>query len=199
AFSHREDTEQWAQLQAAGCKAILYSGVSSEGLSAVLSSILSERRVLLDKQPHEAKPERHVAASAKPAPDLPNLADFASDNPSMQAFLDIVHRVVDADTTLLIQGETGVGKERLARAIHNASPREQAPFVAINCGGLPETLLESELFGHEKGAFTGAIHTRRGCFELAHKGTLFLDEIGEMSSHFQVKLLRVLEERKVRR
>ncbi len=128
----------------------------------------------------------------------PKLADFLSRSPRMQEFLDIVERVKTSDTTLLISGETGVGKERLARAIHAESRRGAKPFVSVNCGALPDSLLESELFGHTKGSFTGAQADRPGRFEMAQGGTIFLDEIGEMPKHMQVRLLTVLQRREVR-
>lgn len=109
--------------------------------------------------------------------------------------LDFVRKVADSDSTVMIQGESGTGKELVARMLHFNSLRRDRPLVPVNCGAIPETLLESELFGHEKGAFTGATHTRMGRFELANGGTIFLDEIGEMSLPLQVKLLRVLQER----
>ncbi len=113
--------------------------------------------------------------------------------------LDFVSKVADHDSTVLIQGESGTGKELVARMLHFNSIRKDRPFVPVNCGAIPENLLESELFGHEKGAFTGAAHTRIGRFELAHGGTIFLDEIGELSLGLQVKLLRVLQERSFER
>src|SRR5688572_20708674 len=107
----------------------------------------------------------------------------------------LIQQVSPYDSTVLILGESGTGKEIAARAIHAASPRRLRPFVAVNCGAIPAELLESELFGHEKGSFTGAISARKGRFEIAEGGTLFLDEIGDMSLPMQVKLLRVLQER----
>jgi two-component system, NtrC family, response regulator PilR len=116
----------------------------------------------------------------------------------MQAVYQMIDTVAQVQSTVLITGESGTGKELVARAIHNLSPRAAKPFVSINCGAFTETLLESELFGYVRGAFTGASANRKGLFEAAHQGTIFLDEIGEMSPAMQVKLLRVLQERKVR-
>jgi two-component system NtrC family response regulator len=118
---------------------------------------------------------------------------------SMQDIFRFVERVALSDISVLICGESGTGKELVARAIHRQSPRKNNPFVVVNCGAIPENLLESELFGHEKGAFTGAYAQKKGKFELAHTGTLFLDEIGELVPTLQVKLLRFLQDRKIER
>ncbi|MEY4616431.1 MAG: hypothetical protein RJB66_1391 [Pseudomonadota bacterium] len=128
---------------------------------------------------------------------LPRLNNSAiiGESQEIQHVLDLVNRVADSDATILIQGESGTGKELIARAIHQMSPRRTSPFIAINCGAIPSELLESELFGHMKGAFTGAISNRVGRFEMADGGILFLDEIGDMSPSLQVKILRALQER----
>jgi two-component system NtrC family response regulator len=121
------------------------------------------------------------------------------DSGQMLEVVSLVRRVAPSEATVLIQGESGTGKELIAKAIHYASPRAPRPLIRVNCAALPETLLESELFGHEKGAFTGAVALRKGRFELAHGGTLFLDEIGDLPLHLQAKLLRVLQEREFER
>lgn len=124
-----------------------------------------------------------------------NFSQIIGSSNEIQSVLKLVERVADSDSTVLITGESGTGKELIARAIHYNSPRKSGPFVAINCGAIPSELLESELFGHIKGAFTGAISNRIGRFEMADEGTLFLDEIGDLSPSMQVKILRALQER----
>jgi DNA-binding NtrC family response regulator len=127
------------------------------------------------------------------------LGDLVGNSPAMQQIFSLIRQVAPTSAPVLIRGESGTGKELVAREIHRYSPRCDGPFVAINAAALPETLVESELFGHEKGAFTGAMERSAGCFEQAHGGTLFLDEIGEMPQSTQPKLLRVLEDLRVRR
>ncbi|MBT8123123.1 MAG: sigma 54-interacting transcriptional regulator, partial [Gammaproteobacteria bacterium] len=124
--------------------------------------------------------------------------DIVTRSPLMENLLTQARLIADSDTSVLIQGQSGTGKEVLAQAIHNASPRAQRPFVALNCSAIPESLFESELFGHKKGAFTGATRDHPGMFRAADGGTLFLDEIGDMPLSFQVKLLRALQEREIR-
>jgi len=127
------------------------------------------------------------------------LDSIVAESPQMAEVLEMVARVAPTETTVLIMGESGTGKELIARAIHSNSPRARGPFIPVNCAAIPENLLESELFGHVKGAFTGAIRDRVGKFEAADGGTIFLDEIGEMRPDLQVKILRVLEERSLER
>lgn len=182
-LSEKEDPEGRAHLLAAGCEAMLNSTLPTQTLCETLVTILDRIRM---KKVEDFAQRRATTPS--------RLSDFVSNSTTMQAFMHVVYRVVGSDAPLLILGETGAGKERLARAIHAESPRSAGPFIAVNCGALPESLLESELFGHKEGAFTGATRSRRGCFELAHRGTIFLDEISEMPVHLQVKLLRVLQE-----
>ncbi|MDI6748538.1 MAG: sigma-54 factor interaction domain-containing protein, partial [Rhodocyclaceae bacterium] len=129
----------------------------------------------------------------------PEFNDIIHRSEVMQRVIINARRIAPRSIPVLIEGESGTGKELFARAIHAASPRKGKPFVAINCGAIPSELVESELFGHEKGAFTGATATRIGHFEAAHTGTLFLDEIGELPKSMQVKLLRALQEGEVKR
>ena len=135
----------------------------------------------------------------RPMPICGALGELVGTSPAMQGIFSTIRQVAPTSAPVLICGETGTGKELVAREIHKFSPRGDGPFVAINAAALPESLIESELFGHEKGAFTGALERRAGCFEQAHGGTLFLDEIGEMPVSAQPKLLRVLEDLRVRR
>jgi len=126
-------------------------------------------------------------------------ANIIGESRKMKAVYALIKKVCDTDTTVLIQGESGTGKELIAQALHHEGARRNGPFIPVNCGAIPGELLESELFGHEKGAFTHAVQTRIGRFELADGGTVFLDEISEMSPMLQVKILRVLQERQFER
>jgi transcriptional regulator with GAF, ATPase, and Fis domain len=181
-----DDPRAHAALLAAGCVAVLWGGLSDVGLAEALAALFERRRNdslsrMLAARPNRAEAEPMISASA-----------------AMQLLLATVRRVAVADTPVLLLGETGVGKERIAQLLHAWSPRSRGPFVAVNCAAIPAELFESELFGHERGAFTGAARARRGHFELAHAGTLFLDEIGEVPLALQAKLLRVLQDRRIR-
>ncbi len=162
-------------------------------IDATSLKVVLERASFL--QGLEAESEKHL----KTQESNTRFEDILGNTPAMREIFAVVTRVSKTDATVLVQGESGTGKELLARAVHSRSPRRNKPFVAINCGAIPETLLESELFGHEKGAYTGAHVQRKGKLEVAEGGTLFLDEIGEMSVPLQVKLLRFLQERQIER
>ena len=138
-------------------------------------------------------------SSERPYESLKVQRRFLERSQGIQSVRELITRVAGTSSTVLITGETGTGKELVARAIHRNSPRAQRPFIAINCAAVTETLLESELFGHERGAFTGADKSRGGLFEAAHEGTLFLDEVAEMSPAAQAKLLRVLANGEIQR
>jgi len=142
---------------------------------------------------------KNMQSSRKAVRDQYRLEQLVGTSEPIRRVLEFVSKVADCDSTVLIQGESGTGKELVARMLHFNSVRKDRPLVPVNCGAIPENLLESELFGHEKGAFTGAAHTRMGRFEMANGGTIFLDEIGELSLGLQVKLLRVLQERSFER
>jgi len=144
-------------------------------------------------------PKRSQRSVRAKAVGRPSTTHLIAESPKMKEVLRMVQQVADSRTTILITGESGTGKEVIAKTIHELSSRAENPFVAVSCAALPETLLESELFGYERGAFTGADSSRRGRFEVAHTGTLFLDEIGEIPVSIQVKLLRVLQERQIER
>ncbi|HEV8662832.1 MAG TPA: sigma-54 dependent transcriptional regulator [Candidatus Methylomirabilis sp.] len=154
----------------------------TEELALLVRKAAEKRRLLRENRLLRARAERTEA--------FPHIV---TQDPSMRAVLQMLVKIAPTDSAVLIQGESGTGKELVANAIHQQSGRKEGPFVVINCGALQETVLESELFGHEKGAFTGAVAAKPGLFELADGGTLFLDEIGEVSSAMQVRLLRVIE------
>ncbi|HKM91638.1 MAG TPA: sigma-54 dependent transcriptional regulator [Candidatus Acidoferrales bacterium] len=156
-------------------------------------------RALLDRALGRVRDRRQVAALTRELRVAGRLGELVGGSKAMREVIQAVDQAAPSSASVLITGETGAGKEVVARALHRLSPRAHGPFVAINCSAIPESLMESEIFGHEKGAFTGAAERRLGCFELADGGTLLLDEIGEMPHATQAKLLRVLEDRKVRR
>jgi len=160
---------------------------------------VSLQRVLQTLQITEHKLRARRRALVHAAPDIDEPFGIIAKSPAMARVVELARRVAKVDATVLITGESGSGKERIARLLHAESSRASGPFIAINCGAVSETLIESELFGHMRGAFTGAVADRAGLFEAAHGGTLLLDEVGEISQAMQVKLLRVLQEREIRR
>lgn len=176
-------TERAAYI-AMGCDAVININISPSQIAEAILGLIENR---VEYQSEHLK-EQFLENG-------PSLNDFVSSSPAMKTFMQVVQKVVKSDSSLLITGETGVGKERMARAIHAESLRSEGPFIPVNCAALPENLLESEIFGHEQGAFTGATRDRRGAFEIAHQGTIFLDEIGDMPLQLQVKILRVLQDK----
>ncbi len=156
-------------------------------------------RTTLSNATHKRETERQLEVTRRKLRDTGVMGPLVGSSRRMRDIYALVDQVAPSNVSVLITGESGTGKELVARALHELSPRKPKPFVAVNCAAIPETLIESEIFGHEKGAFTGALERRAGCFELAEEGTLLLDEIGEMPVATQAKLLRVLEDRKLRR
>jgi DNA-binding NtrC family response regulator len=156
-------------------------------------------RIVLERALEKKETMREVQLLRRRVAALAPGTDMIGSGPAMAKVFDLVKKVAPSNASVVISGESGTGKEIVARAVHNLSPRKEKPFVALNCSAIPATLIESELFGYERGAFTGAEQRRLGNFELAHNGTLFLDEIGELPLELQAKFLRVLEERKFRR
>ncbi len=160
---------------------------------------MQKLRIVLERAVEFGQAQRENEALRRQLRDRGAFGELIGSSRSMRQIYALIEQVAPSSASVLITGESGTGKELVARTIHNLSPRKTGQFVAINCSAIPETLMESELFGHEKGAFTGAATLRRGCFELANNGTLLLDEIAEMPTLLQAKLLRVLEERTLRR
>src|SRR5271163_3731890 len=156
-------------------------------------------RLLLERAASQGKLAEHAERLERQLSNRGVLGEMVGASGKMQDVFALIQQVAPSRAAVLISGESGTGKELAARAIHLLSPRRAGPFVAINCAAMPDTLMESELFGHEKGAFTGAVERRAGCFELAQNGTVLLDEIGDMPVGTQAKLLRVLEDGRVRR
>jgi DNA-binding NtrC family response regulator len=161
---------------------------------------LRELKAILRRAYEFAAMKRELSGKRQPSPAVSGEQALTCDaligsSAPLRVVYDLIHRVAALNASVLVTGESGTGKELIARAIHNIGPRKNQPFVAVSCGAIPETLIESELFGHEKGAFTGSTGTRNGYFEQAGGGTLFLDEIGELSPQTQVKLLRVLQQK----
>ncbi|MFQ5781107.1 MAG: sigma-54-dependent transcriptional regulator, partial [Nitrospiria bacterium] len=160
---------------------------------------VDEVKLIIKNVLERKKLQRENAQLRRELKGQSNFTQIIGKSEKMKQVLDLVRKVADSKSNVLIYGESGTGKELIARAIHYNSGRHHFPFVPVNCSALPEALLESELFGHMKGAFTGAIGNKEGLFEIAHEGSIFLDEIGETSLSIQVKLLRVIQEKEFRR
>jgi Nif-specific regulatory protein len=170
-----------------------------DALSGSLAVALENARLYAAARSDAARLEREVSALRRERRRRERFTEIVGNGPAMERVFALMETAAESTITVLLQGETGVGKEVVARAIHRHGPRREGAFITVNCGALPETLLESELFGYRRGAFTGATEDRPGLFEAAHGGTLFLDEIGETTPATQVKLLRALQEGEIRR
>lgn len=168
-------------------------------LTIIASMIAQAVRLRRQVQEEKERLEQENSRLKQELEDRYRPRNIIGSSTAMQELFGLMHQVAPSDTSVLIRGESGTGKELIAHAIHYASRRQKGPFIRVNCAALPESVIESELFGHEKGAFTGAYQSRKGRFELADKGTIFLDEIGDLSPATQVKLLRVLQEREFER
>jgi len=156
-------------------------------------------KVTLERALEQAQTKREVQSLRRRVKEASGSSDFIGQSRAMKEVFSLIEKVAPSKASVVITGQSGTGKEMVARAIHNGSPRRDKPFIAINCSAIPPTLMESEIFGYERGAFTGADQRRLGCFELADGGTLFLDEVGEIPPELQAKFLRVLEEERLRR
>lgn len=204
------DVIRYARSQNPNTEAVIITGKSSleTAIAALREGVfdyitkpckLIELRSVLDRVREKIELNHQLRALRRRLNVVEGEPDLIGQDPSIDRVRKLIGRVAKTDSTVLIRGETGTGKELAARAVHKMSPRSERPFVPINCGALPESLIESELFGHRKGAFTGADENRVGLFEVASGGTLFLDEIGELPKSMQAKLLRVLESSEIRR
>src|SRR5881628_1349484 len=167
-----------------------------ELIAAMMAQAIKAEHLVDDERRRLIDENTHLLEELKERYDFSNIIGTAG---PMRQVYEHIAQVAHTNTTVLVRGESGTGKELIAHAIHYNSPRAQKPFIKVNCGALPETLIESELFGYEKGAFTGAVATKKGLFELAEEGTLFLDEIGDMKLELQAKLLKAIEQQKIRR